>query len=98
MKKHGSPFRLDDHDDRGKGGVQPDTDDAKKTRGAPFYAAKGSDQNAAMKNDIAQQVPRSTAPGTKPKRPAVKAGGAYKLSATKPKKVAPPVPRVKLNA
>jgi hypothetical protein len=49
-------------------------------KGSPFYCAKGSDQNAPMKGDHEQQVPRSTAPGTKPKRPKpVKTGGAYRL-------------------
>lgn len=51
-----------------------------KHRGASFYAAKGSDQNAPMKGDHEQQVVRSTAPGTKVVKPkGVKTGGAYKL-------------------
>lgn len=54
----------------------------KKT--SPFYCASGSDQNAPMKGDHEQQVPRSTAPGTKPFKPkGVKSGGGYKLSSTK---------------
>jgi hypothetical protein len=49
-------------------------------KNSPFYCARGSDQNAPMKGDHEQQVPRSTAPGTKPFRPkGVKTGGAYKL-------------------
>ena len=51
-----------------------------KHRGAPFYSAKGSDQNAPMKGDHPQQVNFSTAPGTRVKKPVpVKTGGAYRL-------------------
>jgi hypothetical protein len=46
----------------------------------PFYGAKGSDPNAVMRGDNPQQITRSTAPMTKPKRPVpVKSGGVYKL-------------------
>ena len=53
-------------------------------KGAPFFAAKGSDPNAPMKGDNPQQVPYSTAPGTKPRKPRpVGTGGAYKLKREK---------------
>jgi hypothetical protein len=96
--KSRSPFKLHGKEEVGESGPDPDDVAARKGKGAPFYTAKGSDQNAAMKGDFAQQVPRSTAPAAKPKRPKVKSGGAYKLSATRPKTVAPAVPRVKMNA
>jgi hypothetical protein len=51
-----------------------------KTRAVPYFAIPGSDPNATLKGDHEQQVPRSTAPATKPRRPKpVKSGGAYAL-------------------
>jgi len=45
----------------------------------PFYGASGSDPNAVMKGDTAQQVPKSTAPQSRPKKIRVGAKGGYKL-------------------
>jgi hypothetical protein len=39
----------------------------------------GSDPDATMKGDIPQQVSRSTAPGTKPKRPQPVRSGNFHL-------------------
>lgn len=45
----------------------------------PFMRVPGSDPNATMKGDIPQQVSRSTAPGTKPKRPQPVRAGNFSL-------------------
>lgn len=47
----------------------------------PFMSVKGSDPNAPMKGDHMQAlVPRSTAPGTKPRKPPVaKSGGQFTI-------------------
>lgn len=45
----------------------------------PFMKVPGSDPNATMKGDIPQQVSRSTAPSTKPKRPQPIRGGNFNL-------------------
>jgi hypothetical protein len=45
----------------------------------PFMAAPGSDPSAVMKGDIPQHVDKSTAPGSKPKRPQPVRAGNFSL-------------------